>query len=76
MRFGARIFLLLTIAYGQIETFSQQTVSIKRLTSEVNFDGIPNEEAWSGQGFIPDLDSLLLRILNNSWQINLILSDN
>ncbi len=37
---------------GRDETFSQQSVSIKRLASEVNFDGIPNEEAWNGQDYI------------------------
>jgi hypothetical protein len=53
MRFGARIFLILVIACGQGETYGQQTASIKRLSGEVNFDGIPGEEAWNGQEYFP-----------------------
>ena len=45
-----RLLILVLLLFLHTYVISQETVKIQRLTSTIEFDGIPNESAWETLG--------------------------
>ena len=52
-RISITIIITILIAHGHYQVSGQDATSIKRLSSPVEFDGMPNEAAWNGLDFFP-----------------------
>ena len=52
-RVSFAIIITILIALSQFQVNGQDATSIKRLTSPVEFDGVPNEAAWNGLDLFP-----------------------